>query len=580
MFKKFQWFIHDYRKKLSLALFFLLLSDIVALIPPFITGKLTDAVFEQSITLSTFLQVLLLDLFVIAIKYLLAILWSYYTFRGANEMEYLARHRLVEKIFKQAQPFFERHSTGSLMGKATNDVNTLTRFAGFGTLSFFDSCIYPVFIIVVMIVVVDVKLTLFSILPLPILAYLCILIGDKIYEKFALAQKAFDRLNDNVLEDVEGIRMIRVFNLQDMRKKLFEGRGENLCRRNMEVVKYQAMIEPVERIVPALTFMIAVGYGAYCISIGRISVGQLVSFTYYLNMLIWPMYALGNFINLKQQALASMNRIQEVWDYREEVEDVKDAVQLKENPSIDFSQFSFRYPSSTEDVLSDIDLTVTPGKSLGVLGKTGSGKTTLLKQFFRFYPVNEEKMLVSGNRLSHFTLQSLRSHFAYVPQQQMIFSKSVRENIRLGKLTATEEEIWHAVECADLVKDISTFRDGLDTLCGERGISLSGGQKQRISLARAFLKNPDILIVDDGLSAVDAQTESHIINRLIETRKGKTTIIAAHRISQVMHCDEIIVLNRGKIMERGTHETLMEQGGWYYEQFMTQTAKAKWEEKT
>ncbi|MDO5715301.1 MAG: ABC transporter ATP-binding protein [Tissierellia bacterium] len=579
MFKKFKWFMSYYKKKLTLAIFFLLLSDIVGLIPPYITGRLTDRIFDNSITLKVFILIIILDLFVILIKYILAILWSYFTFRGSNEMEYLARDRMMSKILKQSLQFFEKHSTGSLMGKATNDVNTLVEFAGYGTLSFFDSCIYPIFIVIVMIVVVDLKLTLMAILPLPLLAYLCIKIGDKIYEKFTLVQRVFDKLNGNVLEDVEGIRIIRVFNLQNSREDAFKQRGQDLCNRNLEVVKYQALMTPIQRIIPAFTFIIAIGYGSYLISNGKITVGQLVSFTYYLNMLIWPMYALGNFINLKQQAGASMDRIQEIWDYPEDIVENPQAKPLHQNPKIQFKDFSFRYPSSKNNVLEDVNVDIYQGKSLGVLGKTGSGKTTFLKQLLSLYPKDDDHILLDGKTMDSYTIHSVRDKLGYVPQEHMIFSKSIRDNIKLSKPDATEQEVMDVISLADLEKDLDVFVDGLDTLCGERGVSLSGGQKQRISLARALLKDPDILILDDAMSAVDGETEQRIIENLQRNRQGKTTIIACHRISQVIHCDEIIVFQEGRIIERGHHDQLLAQKGWYREQYRNQMAKSRVQKK-
>ena len=250
MFKKFWWFISYYKKEYILAILFLLLSDIVGLIPPYITGRLTDMIFEGTIDLKPFFLILAIDLLIIGIKYLFAMAWSYFIFRAADEIDYKSRDNLMTKFLGQSLKFYEEHSTGSLMGKATNDVSSISELAGRGTLSLFDSTVFPLLIIIMMMVVVDVKLTLASIIPLPILAYLVILIGDKIYVRWDKVQRAFDKINTNVLEDVEGIRIIRVFNLQKPRYKIFEQRGQNLCDRNLDVVKYQALMAPVLRIIP------------------------------------------------------------------------------------------------------------------------------------------------------------------------------------------------------------------------------------------------------------------------------------------------------------------------------------------
>lgn len=579
MFREFWWFISYYKNKYILALSFLFLSNIVGLIPPYITGRLTDMIFEGTIGLRSFLIILAINLIIIVIKYFFAMAWSYYTFRAANEIDFKAREKLMTKFLKQSLVFFEKHSTGALMGKATNDVNSLSELAGFGTLSLFDSTVFPLLIIIMMMVVVDVKLTLAAIIPLPILAYLVILIGNKIYERWDKVQRAFDRLNTNVLEDVEGIRIIRVFNLQKSRYKKFEERGQDLCNRNLDVVKYQALITPIQIIIPALTFIIAIGYGSFLISKGEISIGQLISFTYYLNMLVWPMYAFGNFINIKQQASASMDRIQEVWDYKEDiVEDIK-AARVGGNPKIEFRNYSFKYPSSREEILKDLNIEIGSGKSLGVLGKTGSGKSTLLKQLLILYPMNTGDIYLDGKKIHDYKIWSIRDLIGYVPQRHMIFSKTIRDNIKLSKPDARDEEVMAAIRLADFEKDLKIFPKGLDTLCGEKGISLSGGQNQRIGIARAFLKDPDILILDDCMSAVDGRTEKNIINSIRARREGKTTIIASHRISQVKDLDEIIVLDKGKIVERGSHEELLNKRNWYYDQYKNQVARSRYDEE-
>ncbi|MDR7870920.1 MAG: ABC transporter ATP-binding protein [Tissierellaceae bacterium] len=579
MFKKFWWFISYYKIKYILAVLFLLLSNLVGLIPPYITGRLTDMIFEGTIALKPFLIILGINLLIVIIKYFFAMGWSFFTFGAANEIDYKARDNLMDKFLKQSLKFFEKNSTGSLMAKATNDVDRISELAGFGTLSLFDSTMFPLLIIIMMMIVVDVKLTLASILPLPLLAYLVIQIGNKIYERWDKVQRAFDKLNTNVLEDVEGIRIIRVFNLQKIRYKKFEKRGQDLVDRNLDVVKYQALITPIQTIIPALTFIIAIGYGSFLISRGEISIGQLVSFTYYLNMLVWPMYAFGNFINIKQQASASMDRIQEVLDYKEDIVENHSAVDIKTNPDIEFRNHNFKYPSSKEYILNDLNIKIGSGKSLGVLGKTGSGKSTFLKQLLVLYPMETNNIYLDGKELNRFTISSIRELIGYVPQNHMIFSKTIKDNIKLSKQDATDEEVMEAIRLADLEKDLSTFPKGLDTLAGEKGISLSGGQKQRIGIARAFLKNPDILILDDAMSAVDGRTEKNIINNIEKNRKGKTTIIASHRISQVKDLDEIIVIDKGKVFERGTHDELLREGKWYFEQYKNQIARSRFDEE-
>lgn len=579
MFKKFWWFISYYKNKYILAFVFLALSNIVGLIPPYITGRLTDMIFEGTIALNTFLIILGLDILVIGVKYFLAMGWSYFTFRAGNEIDYKIRDKLMTKILNQSMNFFEKNSTGSLMGKATNDVDSISNLAGIGTLSLFDSTVFPIIIIIMMMVVVDVKLTLASILPLPLLAYLSIWIGEKILVRWYKVQRAFDSLNSNVLEDIEGIRIIRVFNLQDIRRRKFEENGKNSLDKNMEVVKYQALLTPVQRIIPAFTFIIGICYGAVLISRGEISIGKLISFTYYLNMLVWPMHAFGNFINFKQQANSSMDRIQEVLDYKEYITDSPESINLNENQDVEFINHSFKYPTSREDVLKDLNIKIKKGKSIGVLGKTGSGKSTFIKQLLHLYPMNTESIYIDGKNIDKYTAESIREKIGYVPQKHMVFSKNIKDNIKLSKPNATDEEVMEAVRFADFEKDLKIFPKGLDTLCGEKGISLSGGQNQRIGIARAILKNPDILILDDAMSAVDGKTEKNILKNIQKLKEKKTMIISSHRISQVKELDEIIVLDKGEIKERGTHEELIKKGNWYSKQYQNQSARSHFDEE-
>lgn len=577
MFKNFWWFISYYKTKYILAIVFLFLSNLVGLIPPYITGRLTDLIFEGTIALRTFLIILGINLMVIGIKYFFAMGWSYFTFRAGNEIDFKTRDKLMDKFLKQTLKFFEKHHTGSLMGKSTNDVDSISNLAGIGTLSLFDSTVFPLIIIIMMAVVVNVKLTLASILPLPLLAYLSIWIGDRILIRWDKVQKAFDKLNTNVLEDIEGIRIIRVYNLQESRRKKFEKSGETLLNKNMDVVKYQALLTPVQRIIPAFTFIIGIGYGSILISKGEISIGQLISFTYYLNMLVWPMYAFGNFINLKQQANASMERIQEVLDYKEDIRENENAISIIESPSIEFKNHNFSYPSSKEDVLKSINLKIEKGKTLGVLGKTGSGKSTLLKQLLYLYPLSTESIFINGKTLDKYKIGSIRDKIAYVPQKNMIFSKTIRDNIKLSNPQASDEQVLEAIKLADFEKDLKSFPNGLDTLCGERGISLSGGQNQRIAIARAFLKDPEILILDDAMNALDGSTEKNIINNISKIKKDKTLIVSSHRISQIKDLDEIIVLEDGQIVERGSHEDLLSKGKWYSKQYENQSARSQFD---
>lgn len=575
MYKKFYWFLKYYKNKLILAITFLLLSDLVGLIPPYITGKLTDRILNDSIKLKPFLIILLIDVLIIGIKYFFAMGWCYYTFRASNEIDYVTRNRLMDKYLNESMKYFQTFKTGELMNRATGDVNSLSDLMGFGTLTFFDSTVFPLFIIIIMMVVVDVRLTLVSIIPLPILAFLCLKIGRKIHEKYSIVQSTFDKLNNSVLEDVEGIRIIRVFGIKDARYFSFKNRSKMLVQKNMDVVKYRAMMAPFQRIIPAITFVIAIGYGSYLISKNVISVGQLVSFTYYLNMLIWPMYALGNFINVYQQADASMDRIDNILDYKDDLDLNEDYKKVSDIESVKFENYSFKYPYSEENALKDISFEIKKNMRVAIVGKTGSGKSTILKQFLFLYP-RQDEFKINGKNTNLINLKSARDNIAYVSQKSMIFSDTIKNNIKLSKIDASDEEVVNVSKSADIYKDIVNFPDDFDTLCGENGLSLSGGQKQRISIARALLKDSNLVVLDDCLSALDTQTEKNILGELKKLKK--TVILSTHRLNQIDDFDLIIVLKDGHISEMGTHSELMENKQWYYTQYNIQLVRERYEE--
>ncbi|MFR6141146.1 MAG: ABC transporter ATP-binding protein [Finegoldia sp.] len=575
MYKKFYWFLKYYKRKLILAITFLLLSDLVGLIPPYITGKLTDRVLNNSIELKPFLLILLIDVLVIVVKYFFAMGWCYYTFRASNEIDYVTRNRLMDKYLNESMKFFQTFKTGELMNRATGDVNSLSDLMGFGTLTFFDSTVFPLFIIIIMMVVVDVRLTLVSVIPLPILAFLCLKIGKKIHEKYSIVQSTFDKLNNSVLEDVEGIRIIRVFGIKDSRYFSFRNRSKMLVQKNMDVVKYRALMAPFQRIIPAITFVIAIGYGTVLISKNQISVGQLVSFTYYLNMLIWPMYALGNFINVYQQADASMDRIDNILDYEDELDLNKDYKDVNDIKSIKFENYSFKYPYTKEYALKDISFEFRKNMRVAIVGKTGSGKSTILKQLLFLYP-RQDEFKINDKYTNLINLESARENIAYVSQKSMIFSDTIKNNIKLSKIGATDEEIINVSKSADIYKDIVNFPDSFDTLCGENGLSLSGGQKQRISLARALLKDSNLVVLDDCLSALDTKTEKNILREL--KKLNKTVVLSTHRLNQIDDFDLIVVLQDGRISEMGTHEELMKNKQWYYNQYNIQLVRGRYEE--
>ena len=570
MFKNFSWFFRYAKKNYVIGSISLILSDIISLFLPYVTGILIDLVYTGNLTMDKFIQMIAISIVLIILKYVTAIAWSYNIFKASALMEYTSRDKLMSKFLKQSQRFFENNPTGSLMSKSTQDVSQVAQFAGFGLLAFFDAALFPLFIIAMMVITIDFKMTIFSIIPFFALEFGLTRIMKRIYARSKAVNKSFDDLTDEVLEDVQGIRIIRVYNICNLREQRFNKKARELANNNVELEKVRALIEPFEKVLTSLSFVIAVAYGSYLISKGSLSVGQLVSFTYYLNMLIWPMFAVGEFLNLHQQASAAMDRILEILNYKEEIENSENKKEVSDSLDIKFNKHSYKYPSSSDYTLNNINLKIDKGSSIGIIGKTGSGKTTLIRQLLDIYNVNKNSIIIGSDSYNNISAKSFKDKFGYVPQRHMIFSDTILNNIKFSNPNASDEQVKKAIEIADFSKDVNEFSEGLETLTGEKGVSLSGGQKQRLAIARAVISNPQILILDDAMSAVDANTEQNIIKNLTKIRKDKTTIIIAHRISQVQNCDQIIVLEDGKIVDQGNHESLMSRDTWYKKQYENQ----------
>lgn len=564
---KLKWFFKQYRKQYTFAIILLIIASFLDIFPPWIIGEAIDAMTTGEITTNKLLQYVSLIILTALVGYILTYIWQYQLFGGSITLDKILRKKLMNQFLKMTPTFYEKNRTGDLMAKATNDLNSVTLTAGFGIMTLIDSTVYMAFIILAMGFFISWELTFFAMLPIPIMAFIIQYLGKIVHERYMEAQNAFGELNDHVLESVAGARVIRAYVQEPKDEQRFAAMSEEVFNKNMRVAYINGLFMPITKVGTGLCYVIALGYGAVLVSRGDLTIGQLVSFNVYLGLAVWPMFAIGELINVMQQGSASLDRVQETLDYEPDVQNSSTSTSQITPNSIGFEHFSFQYPLSQTKNLQQICLNLKKGQTLGLVGKTGAGKTTFIRQLLREYPLGEGQIIINDIDIAKVKKEQILNWIGYVPQDHTLFSRTIRENILFGKEDATIAEIMEAIRLADFEKDLENLPAGIETLVGEKGVSLSGGQKQRVSIARALIKNPEILILDDSLSAVDAKTESKIIENIQTERAGKTTIISTHRLSGVQHADEIIVLDDGFIVERGTHEQLLALGGWYKEQY-------------
>lgn len=528
-------------------------------------------------TTRAMVELCLVMLGVTVVSYVCGFTWWYQLFGGARLLELSLRSRLMRHFLRMTPRFFEQNRTGDLMARSTNDLNAVSQTAGFGILTLIDSTTFSSTILVAMGVLDGWKLTLLSLVPMPFITLAMTKYGKLLHERFTLAQDAFGDMNDRVLETIAGIRVVRAYAQERREERRFMETMGDVYRKNIAVAKIDALFDPTISVLVGITYLIGLGFGTYLVFHSQLTIGQLTSFNVYLGMLIWPMMAFGQLINIMQRGNASLDRVNETLAYVPDVDDAPNLVSIGVPERIEFRGYSFRYPTSETDNLRDIDLIIRRGETVGIVGRTGSGKSTLIRQLLREYPITcEGALLVNGVPIERVSIEEVHGWIGYVPQNPMLFSRSVADNVRFGLKDATDEQIRHALAAADFLKDVPSLPDGLDTLIGERGVSLSGGQKQRIALARALVIEPEILILDDAMSAVDARTEAHIIEGIRNERRGRTTIIATHRMPAVAHADWIVVMDEGRIVEEGTFEQLLTSDGWFKKQYERQQASEDW----
>lgn len=549
----------------------LLIVDLAGLYLPQYIGEIIDGLTLGTLDMagvgSILLKILLVGLVMMAGRFG----WRYFIIGASRGVEYHLRNDMFAHVETLSARYYNSHKTGDLMAHFTNDLQAIRQAVGMAVITTFDAVIMTIMVLVKMIVYVDLKLTILAFIPLTLVAVACYFFGIESKKRQTKRQEAFSDLSDRVQESLAGIRVVKAFVQEEKDFEAFEAASRNSMEKNLSMVKLRAVIGPVFDTITGLSILVTLIFGGRMVLNGQVSIGQFVAFNSYIGMLVWPMIACGDCVNLFSQAVAAFKRIALIFGEKPDIVDKSTAemrgVELK--GEIAMKNLTFTYPDGELPVLQHLDLQIPAGETLAILGRTGSGKSSLADLLLRVYDCERGMLLLDGRPIEDYPLPVLHRDIAYVPQENFLFSDTLEENIAFGLEERLEEhpeirdQIRQAAKDACIHDNIMGFPEQYATMVGERGVTLSGGQKQRSSIARALLMDAPILILDDSLSAVDTDTEEKILENLVQLRKGKTTIIIAHRISTLQKADHIAVLTEGKLTEYGTHEELLKLGGFY-----------------
>ena len=562
IFNKIASLIYRDKKRIIIALIVSIASYYFSLYPTDRLSYIVDGIAGGKIDFDGVVNEILRIVLAGIALYIVYFFKEYYTFIGYDKVIKDMTYDIQYDIYRHTPVFFNKFSIGEVISRSTNDItNYIAPLFGYGILLIFDGIIYNLFISVLIFNKSNLIYLLLIHIPL-ILQTIYLVRRRKVQEKYYNEMaKTMDEITEETLENVKGIRVIRAYSLLDKVRNSFVGKLRSYARSNEEYMKKTLVYQPLNTVSLATSYIIAVACGFYFINLGMMTLGELISVCVVIGMIQWPYIALSELVIMIIEVRQATKRVLEISDKKADVNNDLAKSNFEFNSSIEFKEFNFSYEDNNH-VLEDINFTINKGETIGVVGKTGSGKTTFIKQLLRLYPIEENTLLLDGKGIEQYYDYSVREKIGYAPQEYQLFSKSIKENVLFYRYDL-EDRLDEVLEQADIKKDISRFKDGIDTLVGENGLSLSGGQKQRLGIARALLSNPEILILDDSLSAVDSNTEKTIIENIKKTRKGKTNIIVAHRISAVRHADKIVVLDNGKILNFGTHDELLEKCPWY-----------------
>ncbi len=564
-------FLKKYWPHYTMGIIVLILSAYIQTLSPKILGNIIDEldsknIIEHQIIINTGLLLL-----VALAAFVTRFIWRYFIIGTARNLECYLRQKLFEHFQKLSVDFFNSRKTGDLVAYAVNDINAVRMAFGPGLSLLVNGVGISTISAIAMVKSVNMRLTVLSLLPIPVIIFLILKIGKIIRKRFRIVQENFASISGRIQENISGIRVIKSYVQEDKEVLNFEELNNKMKESNIKMTRISSILSPLTKVCFGVSFMINLIYGSSLVKTGVITLGDFVAFNGYLTMIMQPIISIGRVINIFQRGMASFKRLNEVFEVKPDITDGVTDIQpnvIKGN--IEFKNLNYTYLNSTEIALNDINLKIDKGQIIGIIGKTGSGKTTLMNLLLKLYNAEPGKIFIDGKDINDFTLETLRENIGYVPQDNFFFSATIQENIKFFKDVYSDEEIEDAARMSMIYDSIMEFPEKFETIVGERGVNLSGGQKQRISIARAIIKNPSILILDDALSAVDTKTEEEILKNLKTNLKERTGIIIANRISAIMNADLILVMDHGRIIERGTHEQLTNNQKLYYELYKEQ----------
>lgn len=563
-------YMKPYKTKYIIGVLWLIVIDTLVIYVPQILRNFANDYQNGTLTKDKLVTYALLTIGAGLIMSIGRYFWRVCLFGSARRIEYDIRRQLFNHWLSMDNEFYNYHKIGDLMAYATNDINSVRMFTGEGIMMSVDSSFMLIFTIIMMIRTVGVRITATTLFPIPITAAIVIASGKIFYRIFRKRQEAYAKLSDVTTESFSGISVIKAFVEEEETKKRFDEANKNYYNKDLNVVKTQTFFFPFMILLAGISYMLVIFFGAKYVIDGTITLGDFVALYTYVGIIMWPARSLGIIIGQIQQGSAGLFRIEDMLKNKPTIKDVENPIRLTDDKtSIEFKNVSFKYPGEENYALKNISFKLENGKSLALVGKTGSSKSTILKLIFREYLPDEGEILIDNQPIERIRINDLSEKTGYVPQDNFLFSESLRENIAFSfERDYDIEEVYKAAKKSGVYDDIMDFKDDFDTVIGERGVTLSGGQKQRVSIARALIKNPSLLVLDDSLSAVDTNTEKSILEAL--SKINATEVIIAHRISTIKACDEIIFLEDGHIKERGTHDELVELDGEYNKMYQNQ----------